>query len=166
MLGKSNITNQGNYIMKILPVSTYQPFKTNNNVHKNSILPQVHFTSKPVLTPEQITENADLRVFHHHIYEYKKGIRNLILTTEKAKYKEPIENRLKHEKIDYVIHDIEKDKINVYFGEKPCVDVVKTFSPKLNKLTPEQDFILGIMLGYDRLKQCVRYLDFRKRAAK
>lgn len=28
---------------------------------------------------------ADLRVFYHHIYEYKKGIRNLILTTEKAK---------------------------------------------------------------------------------
>lgn len=25
-------------------------------------------------------QSADLRVFHHHIYEYKKGVRNLILT--------------------------------------------------------------------------------------
>jgi hypothetical protein len=29
---------------------------------------------------------------------------------------------------------------------------------KLNELTPEEDFILGIMLGYDRLRQCNRYL--------
>ena len=27
-------------------------------------------------------EYSDLKVFYHHIYEYKKGIRNLILTTE------------------------------------------------------------------------------------
>lgn len=113
-----------------------------------------------------LEQSADLRVFNHHIYEFKKGIRGLILTTEKAKYKDTIKNKLKKEKIDYVIHDIEKNKINVYFGEKPCVDVVKTFNPKLNKLTPEQDFMLGIMLGYDKIKQCARYLDFRERFKK
>lgn len=107
---------------------------------------------------EKMIEYADLRVFHHHIYEYRKGIRNLILTTEKGKYRDYIENRLKNERIDYVIHEIADNKINVYFGEKSCVDVVKTFNPKLNKLTPEQDFMLGIMLGYDRVKQCDRYL--------
>ena len=105
---------------------------------------------------------ADLRVFHHHIYEYKKGIRNLILTTEKAKYRNTIEQRLQHENIDYVIHEIDNNKINVYFGEKPCVDVVKTFNPKLNKLTPEQDFMLGIMLGYDRVRQCERYMKLKQ----
>ncbi|NLF41588.1 MAG: DUF2023 family protein, partial [Bacteroidales bacterium] len=47
----------------------------------------------------------------------------------------------------------------VFFGAKDCVEVVKTFvQKKLNELTPEQDFMLGIMLGYDRLKQCGRYL--------
>lgn len=105
---------------------------------------------------------ADLRVFHHHIYEYKKGIRNLILTTEKAKHRDYIENRLTNENINYVVHDIGKGKINVYFGEKPCVDVVKTFNPKLNELSAEQDFMLGIMLGYDRVKQCERYLKMKK----
>ena len=30
-----------------------------------------------------ITEIADLRVFHHHIYEFKKGIRNLIQSIKK-----------------------------------------------------------------------------------
>ena len=29
---------------------------------------------------------SDLRVFNHHIYEYEKGLRNLVLTTEKVKY--------------------------------------------------------------------------------
>lgn len=103
-------------------------------------------------------EYADLRVFHHHIYEYKKGIRNLILTTEKSRYRDNIENRLQNENIDYVIHDIGNEKINVYFGDKPCVDVVKTLNPRLNKQTPQEDFMLGIMLGYDKVRQCERYL--------
>lgn len=107
-------------------------------------------------------QSSDLKVFHHHIYEYKKGIRNLILTTERAVYREDIERRLISEGIDYAVQIVNEDKINVFFGAKDCVDVVKTFIEKrLNELTPEQDFILGIMLGYDRLKQCVRYLKFK-----
>lgn len=108
-----------------------------------------------------ITEIADLRVFHHHIYEFKKGIRNLILTTEKSKYKETIASRLQKDNIDFVIHDIDKNKINVYFGAKECIDVIKTFNPKLNELSAEQDFMLGIMLGYDRVKQCERYMKIK-----
>lgn len=105
---------------------------------------------------------SDLKVFYHHIYEYKKGIRNLILTTEKSSYKGPISERLEHENIDYFIQDVTKDKINVFFGAKDCVDVIKAFGKKkLNELSPEQDFILGIMLGYDRLKQCGRYLKLK-----
>ena len=96
--------------------------------------------------PEEI---ADLRVFHHHIYEFKKGIRNLILTTEKSKYENIIKTRLNNENIDYVINEIPGDKINVFFGAK------------LNELSAEQDFILGIMLGYDRIKQCERYMKIR-----
>ena len=51
---------------------------------------QPAFRAKKSIPTEQI---ADLRVFHHHIYEFKKGIRNLILTTEKATYKAPIAER-------------------------------------------------------------------------
>lgn len=118
------------------------------------------------LTPEKIEEINDLRVFKHHIYEYKKGLRNLILTTEKSKHRKVIENTLQHNDIPYIIHDVEKNKINVYFGAESCVNVVKTFNPKLNKLSAEQDFILGIMLGYDRVKQCDRYLKIRNKEIK
>ncbi len=108
----------------------------------------------------------DLQVFCHHIYEYKKGLRNLVLSTEKASNKDLIEKRLKRENIPYVIHEIAENKINVYFGNQACIDVVATFDKRLNKLTPEQDFILGMMLGYDRLQQCERYLKMRKNGTK
>ena len=126
--------------------------------------PQPTFNARNSKFAEEIT---DLRVFHHHIYEFKKGIRNLILTTEKAKYKAPIAERLEKENIDYVIHDISPNKINVYFGAKDCVDVIKSFqNPKLNELTPEQDFMLGIMLGYDRVRQCERYMKIKRNEIK
>ncbi len=101
---------------------------------------------------------ADLRVFYHHIYEYKKGIRNLILTTEKAEYKDAITERLEKEKIAYKIDELNGKNINVYFGADECVDVIKTLNPRLSEHTAEEDFILGILLGYDRVKQCSRYL--------
>lgn len=120
--------------------------------------------SKPIPISAIRQQANDLKVFHHHIYEYKKGIRSLILTTEKSIYRRPIENRLTNEKIDYVIQDVNKDKINVFFGAKKCIDVVKTFvHKKLNELSPEQDFILGTLLGYDKVTQCDRYLSLMKK---
>ena len=136
-------------------------FNTVSNNKKNN-LSNTSFQKNRELPPlDKITRNADLKVFHHHIYEFKKGIRNLILTTENDKYREEISQKLERENIDYVIHTLDNGNINVYFGEKACVDVVKTFNPRLNKLTAEQDFMLGIMLGYDRVKQCVRYLKLK-----
>ena len=169
--------------MRISPINNYQGVNGVNGISsvkasyperkiiQNSLsqnttdsFQRVAFQAKPRLTPEQIEQITDLKVFNHHVYEFKKGIRTLILTTEKSKHKEVIEERLKHENIDYVIHDIDDKKINVFFGEKPCVEVVKTLNPKLSEHTPQEDFMLGILLGYDKVKQCVRYLNFRERA--
>ncbi|NCC97957.1 MAG: DUF2023 family protein, partial [Synergistales bacterium] len=48
------------------------------------------------------------------------------------------------------------------FGHPDCISVVKKFGTiDLSRLTDEQDFILGIMLGYDRMQQCSRYLKKR-----
>ena len=100
-----------------------------------------------------------MNVFNHHLYEYKRGLRNLILHTTKGSDQGYIEKRLQDEDIDYLITKVNSSKINVFFGHRLCIEVVKSFNiTALNKLTDEQDFILGIMLGYDRLKQCKRYL--------
>lgn len=133
------------------------------NVQKADKL--IHYRSSVLAsTPVSFQGGIDtknLQVFHHHIYEFKKGLRNLVLATEKADKREAIEGRLIKENIPHVIHQITEDKINVYFGQQSCIDIVKTFDVRLNKITPEQDFLLGIMLGYDRLKQCDRYLKIK-----
>ena len=144
--------------MFIQAVSSFAAYKRNNvNVVRT---PQQTFTSccdKDCLK----TQISDLRVFNHNIYEYKKGLRRLILTTEKGQYQDVIENRLQNEKIPYLINPVGNGKINVFFGDERCVKVAETLNPKLNLLSPEQDFILGIMLGYDRVMQCERYLKFK-----
>lgn len=101
----------------------------------------------------------ELRVFSHHIYEYKKGLRSLILTTEKEANRDVIVNRLEHEQISYLIQNVDENKINVFFGNPDSVNVIRSFNePKLNQYSPEQDFILGTLLGYDKIQQCQRYL--------
>lgn len=106
----------------------------------------------------------ELRVFSHHIYEYKKGLRSLILTTEKEANRKIITDRLERENISYLIQNVDEKKINVFFGNPDSINVIKSFNqPKLNEYTPEQDFILGTLLGYDKIQQCQRYLKMHKK---
>ncbi|MFI3278311.1 MAG: DUF2023 family protein [Rikenellaceae bacterium] len=100
-----------------------------------------------------------MQVLGHHIYEYQKGLRHLVLHTMKSEDMEFAQRKLSHYNVDYIVVPVTDRKINIFFGRKECVDVVRTFCDKpLNELTAEQDFILGIMLGYDRLAQCSRFL--------
>lgn len=103
-----------------------------------------------------------MEIFCHHVYEYWKGLRNLILHTAPLSDLPLIAHKLDHHKIPYLIHHIGSDRINVFFGHPDCIAVVKKFGTiDLSSLTDEQDFILGIMLGYDRMQQCSRYLKKR-----
>jgi len=100
-----------------------------------------------------------MKVFCHHIYEYKKGIRNLILHTLPARHEAEATRKLEMNGIAYIVQHVTAEKINIFFGAEECVDVIKQFGDtKLYDFTPEQDFILGIMLGYGHLQQCARYL--------
>lgn len=106
-----------------------------------------------------------MKVFRHHIYEYRKGLRNLILHTVSVKHQEQIEAKLNKLEIDFQIYPLSNGYINVFFGAKECMDVIKAIGkPSLADYTPEEDFILGTMLGYDRLQQCRRYLRYVSRA--
>ena len=105
-----------------------------------------------------------MKVFAHFLYEYKKGLRNLALYTGNLEEKEAIEKKLRRENIDYYIRKINGVRMNVFFGDTVCVEMIKQMKFKLlSNLTEEEDFILGIMLGYDRLKQCERYLRRKQR---
>ncbi len=93
------------------------------------------------------------------IYELSRGLRDLALFTAPADQRLALEKELEHEGVDFLIRAIGEGKINVFFGKTECVEVVREFQvDALSELTPEQDFILGIMLGYQRSSQCERYL--------
>ncbi len=102
-------------------------------------------------------------VFTHHLLEYKKGLRTLVLHTTKVSNRDAIEKKLERAMIAHYIQTVNGTKINVFFGNSICIDVIKQMNfTSLSNLTDEEDFILGTMLGYDRVKQCERYLK-RKR---
>lgn len=100
-----------------------------------------------------------MKVLLHHIYEYKKGLRNLVLHTLNASLRHQAEEKLIRQNIPYEIREVTPTKVNIFFGAEECVDVIRLIGDKpLNYFTPEEDYILGTMLGYDRLQQCRRYI--------
>lgn len=106
-----------------------------------------------------------MKVFLHHIYEYKKGLRHLVLYTTRKTEEQLVCRKLDRFGIDYVIYDIGLGKINVFFGDRACVDVVRSFGKhNVADYSDEEDFMIGTMLGYDRLAQCERYLRRKQRS--
>ncbi|MDR1096935.1 MAG: DUF2023 family protein [Tannerella sp.] len=112
------------------------------------------------------TENtvpAEIKVLHNHIYEYKKGVRNLILFTLNSKHSAMAFERLERRKIGYLVQKAGRNNINLYFGHPECLETVRMFVDRpLNRLTPEEDFILGALLGYDICDQCKRFCSRKK----
>ncbi|MBN1928879.1 MAG: DUF2023 family protein [Chlorobiaceae bacterium] len=101
-----------------------------------------------------------MKILIHHIYEYRKGLRSLVMHTLPSGKMLEATAKLRQYGIDYHIHTAGMKNINVFFGAPECVAVVRSIcgEKKLRDLTPEEDFVLGSMLGYDIRKQCERYL--------
>lgn len=100
-----------------------------------------------------------MKVLNHHIYEYKKGLRNLVLHTMKRCDVKLAEERLFRQNISFHIQPVTANTVNIYFGKEECVKIIKLFGNKsLSNFSPEEDFILGTMLGYDRMLQCQRFI--------
>ncbi len=105
-----------------------------------------------------------MKVFLHHLYEYRKGLRSLVLHTLPGTRRDCVEAKLDREGVAFVIHELSNGNLNVFFGAEECVAVVEAIGKaSLSDYTPEEDFILGTMLGYGRLQQCVRYIRMRNR---
>lgn len=100
-----------------------------------------------------------MQVFRHLVYEYQKGLRDLCLHTCSIELAQNVKNSLTTRKINYHIIPIENKKINVFFGMPECIEIVKQFSSvNLAELSAEEDFILGMMLGYCKSQQYTRFL--------
>ena len=103
-----------------------------------------------------------MQVFSHCLYEFQKGVRKLVLLTLEIYELNNIVAKLEKAKIPYHFNYLKDKKANLYFGDENCVEVAKLLSKKpLNELTGEEDFMLGVMLGYDIKQQCTRYMQMR-----
>ncbi len=101
---------------------------------------------------------VDLKVLMNHIYEYQKGVRPLVLFTFNERYRAFAEQRLKSQDITYIIQPAGNNTLNLFFGHKECIAAISQIvKRRLNELTPEEDFMLGALLGYDIRTQCERY---------
>ena len=103
--------------------------------------------------------SAEMQILLHHIYEYNKGLRSLVLHTMNSIYQERTEELLTRRGIKYIVQKVSDKKINVFFGEQKCIQILESFgNDTILEFNDEEDFILGIMLGYDRTQQYERYL--------
>ena len=104
------------------------------------------------------TESSALRVFANHIYEYKKGVRRMVLFTVNNRYVPEAVRRLRSESIAFELQKVGNGRTNIFFGRSECIEVVKRMITRpLQQLSPEEDFILGALLGYDICMQCERF---------
>ena len=110
------------------------------------------------MSAEEFHRYDSMKLFLHQIYEFRKGVRNLVLCTMCRTCASLLAERLERQGIGYLIQEVAGSKVNLYFGNRRCLDAVATFIHKpLNRLSPEEDFMLGTMLGYDIAGQCERY---------
>ena len=115
----------------------------------------------------QMVVPSEIKVLMNHIYEYKKGVRRMILFTCPRRFEQQACIRLKSQSIDYVAQPAGRDNVNIYFGRRECLDAIRLFVTRpLHELTPEEDFILGALLGYDICVQCERYCERKNKYGK
>ena len=135
---------------------------------KHSFLGIAHLIYSPYLCTQNLindktmrtttTTPVELKVLMNHIYELHKGVRHMVLFTCNKKYSEQAIQRLESQGIPYLLQPAGQQNLNVYFGRRECLEAIRLIVTRpLNQLTPEEDFILGAMLGYDICAQCQRY---------
>ncbi len=118
-------------------------------------------------TPHRPATPIDLKVLMNHIYEFEKGVRPLVLFTFNERHREHAERRLRERGITYFIRPVSSGRLNLFFGRAECIEAIRLIVNRpLHELTPEEDFILGALLGYDIRVQCERFCKRKDRCAK
>lgn len=113
----------------------------------------------PSLTRRSAEAAPVLRLLHHNIYEYSRGVRALFLMTINRRELELALGRLETQGIERFVQELGPAKANLFFGRPAFVAVARSLVTRpLNALTAEEDFMLGTLLGYDGEQQCRRFL--------
>lgn len=82
----------------------------------------------------------------------------MVLYTVNNHFIDQAVKRLQNEDIPFTMQEVGNGRTNLFFGRKECIEVVKKMINRpLQQLSPEEDFILGALLGYDICIQCERF---------
>lgn len=107
-----------------------------------------------------------LRLLKYCLYEHEKGVRQLHMMTLTAAEATVLVEQLDRACIAHYRQETSPEKANLFFGKTVMVETARRIVTKpLNLLSPEEDFMLGTLLGYDREQQCLRYLARKKPAS-
>ena len=68
---------------------------------------------------------GEIRIFLNHVYEFKKGVRNMVLYTMNKEYEAFAIRRLERQNISYLIQEVNANKINLFFGKAECMDAIR-----------------------------------------
>jgi len=99
-----------------------------------------------------------VQLVQHLVYEIDRGVRSLALYTASPDELPLLEYRLKRAGYDFIMAEAGGRLVNVFFGRCECLEVLECFSTlDLTELTDEEDFMLGLMLGYELRRQCSRF---------
>lgn len=102
--------------------------------------------------------SGEIKIFLHHIYELQKGVRDMALCTLNLEDTEFAVQRLQSLDMAYFRQELGNSNTNLFFGKTACIETVRLIVNRpLNCLTPEEDFILGALLGYGMTQQCERF---------
>lgn len=131
------------------------------------ILTKIEKDNRMAVIPLSVIEtlSTEVKVFLHHIYEYEKGVRRMVLCTLHADECQFACERLESKGIAFFTQPTPGGKrVNVFFGRKECIEAIRLFTCNrpLNSLSAEEDFIIGALLGYDVCQQCERYCERKK----
>lgn len=73
------------------------------------------------------TEPIEMKVLTNHIYELRKGVRQMVLFTCNKKYGEQIAGRLESKGIPYVLQPAGQQNLNFYFGRRECLETLSVY---------------------------------------
>ena len=96
------------------------------------------------MSAEDFSRYGSMKLFMHHIYEFQKGVRSLVLCTMCRTCASLVCDRLDRLGIAHLTQPVTDNKVNLYFGNRLCLDA---------------------MLGYDITGQCERYCKRKVRTA-
>ena len=99
-----------------------------------------------------------MNILRHLAYEIDRGVRSLALHTAPTGELAETTAWLSGMGLHTIVTEVGEDQCNIFFGRRECIQALRRFSTlQLNQMSEEEDFMLGVMLGYDLCRQCLRY---------